>query len=505
MALLTERYAKQIRGVLSCFDRVVIHGVLPNICHSQGMAAFLWSGGIRIFDYTKFAEPLRDQIRENAERLARENGIEIEFVRSSKDRKEDKVAAILKQRGSHPGLVCILSAMESCPSFLPWFDKSTGKAYLRGKQSKCSHYYFYFLHEEFGLCYLRVPTWAPFRLQFYFNGHHWLARKLDQAGIAHTQIDNTFTSIESFERAQALADLFPVDRLHQELDRLAAELCPVAEQFGSTYHWSLMQVEYATDIVFYRQSDLHPLYETLSRTAIHTVKPERIATFLGRKVTGNYQDEMGNDFHTRVEGTCIKHHMGMVSIKMYDKFGLVLRIETTTNDVSFFKHYREVAHKDGTSETKYAAMRKTIYSLPPLRELLAAANRRYLEFLSDLDDPSAGIHNVEKLSGSVRQNERNYRGFNLFASADLDLLTAIARGEFTVSGFDNKALRSALPGHTGAQVSRLLKRLRLHGLIKKVGKHYKYYLTKFGRATVLAALKLRELVVIPALARPQAA
>ena len=75
------------------------------------------------------------------------------------------------------------------------------------------------------------------------------------------------------------------------------------------------------------------------------MKPD-IATFLGRKLNGNYQDEMGNRFNTRIEGMRIKHTMGPVSIKMYDKFRLILRIETTVVNVSFFKHYREVEHKN---------------------------------------------------------------------------------------------------------------------------------------------------------------
>jgi hypothetical protein len=85
-----------------------------------------------------------------------------------------------------------------------------------------------------------------------------------------------------------------------------------------------------------RQADLQAIYDRL-RAAIHTVKPDNIATFLGRKLNGNYQDEMGNRFNTRIEGTRIKHSMGPVSIKMYDKFRLILRIETTVVNVSFFK------------------------------------------------------------------------------------------------------------------------------------------------------------------------
>ena len=84
------------------------------------------------------------------------------------------------------------------------------------------------------------------------------------------------------------------------------------------------------------------------------MKAENIATFLGRKLHGNFQDELGNDFNTRIQGTRIKHHMGPASIKMYDKHGLVLRIETTANNVSFFKHHRRVEHRDRTSSKKIA-------------------------------------------------------------------------------------------------------------------------------------------------------
>jgi hypothetical protein len=501
MTLLTERYAAQIVGVLACYDRIVIMGTLPGLCYPEGMASYLRAQGIRLFDLPRFAEPLRDEIRQNAERLAQEAGLEIEFIRSAKSfRKEERIREILHTRGDQPGLVHIFSAMEPCTSFEPWHDKKTGKTGLRAKDAKCLHYYFYFLDAEFGLCYLRVPTWAPFRLQFYCNGHNWLAGKLREAGLVFTQLDNTFITLTDFARAQALADAFPVERLHRCLDRVAQQFCPVLVRFETRYHWSLMQVEYATDVVFRRQEDLRPLYDTLVRTAVHAVKPEHVATFLGRKLHPRYQDELGNDFHTRIEGTRIKHHMGPAAIKLYDKQALVLRLETTVNDVSFFKHHRQVEHKDGTTETKLAPLQKTIYSLGALRELRTAANRRYLAFLSDLLDPSAGVKKVEKLAAPAREDDRTYRGFNPFATDDLNLFVALCRGEWHISGFQNRSLRRALPEKTGPQVSRLLKRLHVHGLIRKVGRTYKYYLTKFGQEVVLTALKLRELVVIPALA-----
>jgi len=238
----------------------------------------------------------------------------------------------------------------------------------------------------------------------------------------------------------------------------------------------------------------------LVRSAVHAVKCDDVAVFLGRKLDGRFRDELGNDFQMRIKGTRIRHHMGPVSIKMYDKAGLVLRIETTVNDVSFFRHYREVEHKIGVSEMKFASMQKTIYSLGALRECMCGANRRYLEFVSELVDPCVGVKAVECLSASVKVKGRSVGGFNLFCKADLEVVLALVKGEGVIGGVTNKLLRGVLVGRCSAQVSLLLRRLRLHGLIKKVPHCFKYYLTGLGRCVLLTGLKLREFVVIPSLA-----
>ena len=261
-----------------------------------------------------------------------------------------------------------------------------------------------------------------------------------------------------------------------------------------------MQIEYATDIVFKKQTDLQPLYELLVRTAIHSVKPENIASFLGQKLHLNYQGEMGNNFNTRILGTRIKHQMGAVSIKMYDKHGIVLRIETTVNDVSQFKHYREVSHRDGTKEHKIAPVKKTIYSLYPLAKLLKAANRRYLEFISTFDDHSEGVKKLDKVSSPVKVEDRSYKGFNFFAEDDRRLFEVLTRGEYNIKGFQNKTIRQYFPELSSASVTRIFKRLRLHGLIKKVANSRTYYLTALGKIVITTALKVRALFIIPHLA-----
>lgn len=127
MQLITERYCEKIHGVISCFDRLILHGTLNPVGHSDGMTSYLYSKHIRIFDFPQFAKSITEKIRDHIAAVAKVNSIEIEHIRKSSDRKEDKVAKILKHRGGHSGIVCILSAMEACSSFEPWHDKKSGR------------------------------------------------------------------------------------------------------------------------------------------------------------------------------------------------------------------------------------------------------------------------------------------------------------------------------------------------------------------------------------------
>lgn len=497
-----ERHQEEISSVLSCFDRVVITGTLPDIGHAGAMAPWLGARGIRLFDYPQWAAPLREELRQNAERLAAEAGVEIEFIRRHGDfRKEARVQEILAQRGEHPGLVHVFSAMEACPSYRPWFDKPSHTASLKSTLGKCLHYYFYFFDPQFGLCYVRVPTWAPFRLQVYFNGHSWLARQLTAAGIAFARADNAFLSTADPLAAQRLADGLDARTLHEHLDQWACRFCPVLRQFPAGYHWSLMQVEFATDVVFRNQTQFQPLYAAIVRTAVHVVQAEHVATFLGHKLTGNFQDEVGSDLSTRIQGTRIRHSMGPASLKLYDKFGLIARVECTVNDVTFFKHHRWVEQRNGQSVFKLAPLRKSIYSLHDLRTLMQTANERYFAFMACLDNPDAGQRALAKMAAPAKSKGRSLRGFNLFLDPDYHLFLTLARGEWEVSGFRAADLRAHLAGLSPGRASYLLKRLRTHGLIKKIANRYKYYLTKLGRRILVTALVIREYFVQPTLVR----
>ena len=488
---LTERYAERIAGVLTCYDRLVITGTLPVVCYADGMTRYLNAKGIRIFEYPEFAKTLRERVRETAAALASGAGVSIEHVAKPHIRKEDIVARVLAQRGDAPGLVHVISAMEACDAYKPWHDKQTHKTFIRPDSGKCLHYYFYFMDARFGLIYLRVPTWAPFRLQFYCNGHNWLARKLTANGIAYTMVDNAFVRTDDWTRAQVLADTLSPEQLHRTLDRYATLCCPVAEVFGQGYHWSLMQLEYATDLAFRSAGTLGPLVGAgcegraccqLPRAADHAASGTR--------------DRLAVR-HPHRRYLYHKHRFGSCSIKMYDKHGIVLRIETTANDVSFFKHHRKVEHRQGPPTREVAPVKKTIYSLIDLREILLGCNRRYLAHLSALDDFSAGVRSLARLTKSRQVRGRTVKGLNFFAADERALLHAIQDPRGNIAGFRRGALLSVLSIFSPTRLSRQLRRLLDIGVVKRVIGTYRYYLTKAGRGAVAAATRLTQTAIIP--------
>jgi hypothetical protein len=134
-----------------------------------------------------------------------------------------------------------------------------------------------------------------------------------------------------------------------------------------------------------------------------------------------------------------------------------------------------------------------------LREILLGCNQRYLAFLSSLDDPSAGVRDLQRLSQPRVGAEPSVKGLNFFNATDQALLQTLQRGEFNIHGWRRADLLARL-NMAPAAMSRQLKRLHLLGLIKKVTHTYRYYLTRLGRAAIAAACSLTRFNILPAMA-----
>ena len=521
--LLTERFANDIKGTIECFDRIVLFGTYGSVAYPGAMESLLHLRGVRLIDYAQtYANELRLAIATHIRQCAADENIPVIQVNAGQ-RKESLVEGLLAKRGRREGVVCILGAMESCRTYKVGKNHQTGFLQLQWSPGKCQHYYIYLIDPALGLCHLRIPTWAPFRLQFCFNGHDWLERKLEAAGIRYTKADNCFTHIADFPGAQRIADSFDPKKIQPLLDRHAARWIALHKSLGHHLQWSVYQAELSTDIVFRNESVLPDLYQQLTRTAAIEVQCPDIYRFLGkRQPSERSKAEASSRFQTLIQGTRIKHTLGKTNLKMYDKQNRVLRIECTTSDITSFASYRKVAPRQPSTgktalnaasssrsskakaaepEGKYAPMRKTLMSLGALREAMGAVNRRYLAFISQWPDRTRERHDLRAITSPVRDDKgRSHRGIDFFREQDLQLMTALMRGENQIRGLTTRGIGKHLHGWKPHKIGRALRRMREHGVLKKIARTHRYYLTKLGASILIAARQLIERVIIPSLA-----
>lgn len=497
---LVSRYADQLVGSLRCFDRVILHGTLVDVAHPGALLVSMRAAGFRPRDLARFGQPITSPVREHIIGVAREHGVEIEVVRRKNFRQEDRVAAILKRRGTHPGLVHVFAVKEGATVFDTRCARADGYAQVITRWGACLHYYLYWIDPLLGLIHVRVPTWLPLRLQVYFNGHSWLAQQLEAAGISYRLVDNALSQCGDWARAQQLADGLDPRDLHEKLKALTRLCCPVTSQFPNGYHWCLTQVEYAQDLVFKDPQSLDRLFEELARQALLAIKSEDVARFLGKRLPLGQDTPVNSHLGRRHEGLRLKHSFGPASVKLYNKPGGILRLEMTTYDVSFFRHYRQVVHQDGTKEQCLATMKKSIYSVRDLAPLMEAGVKRYSQWVASLQEHTASQQDTTRLGRPARdQQGRSYRGFNPFLEEDEAVLQILLRGEHALAGLTARRLRSLLEGWSRGRISRLLKRFRLHGLLRKVGGTYTYHLTSLARRVATAVLEIKNNLMVPQL------
>lgn len=511
MKSFIQRHTRRVWGALSGFDRVRVRGTLRLLANVAGLGKFLSHRRVLLKEFGAFAQDVRDRVQASVESVAAKAGKKPVFVASPAIDKEQLVRKILAEEGAADnGLVAVLKATEVCPGFDIFRNRDTKHLDLVARTRKCLHDYVYGQDRRLGLTQVRIQTWLPLNVHVVLNGREWLSRQLTQAKIDFQRRDNCFPWIGDFERAQALLDRQVESDWPKLLDRLLARACPVLSSLWPDFpldrYWSAEQTEWATDVCFRTGRDLADVYPSLIERALTEFDSRDVMRFLGKLAENEkhsferFQGEVVTDLARRPEGVRIKHRVNGNSVKMYDKQGSVLRVETTINDPRDMKVFRR---PEGQPQAKprYLKLRKGVADLPRRTQISQRSNERYLERLATgpAEVPLKTL--VDPLTKPVFVNGRRYRGLNILAGEDSRLLAAVAAGEGILNGFRNRDIAARLFGDRPSdppaarrqttKVSRLLGLLRAHGLIHKVQHSHRWQLTKEGQtlATLTTAAR----------------
>ena len=510
MLKFLQRFSSQVIGVLNGLDRIRFRGTKRLLANVGGMIHYCRLQKLLNKDFKPFALAMTKQFKEGIQEQAKAWGHPVDYVSNSRISKEDLALQLAQQRGIQEGLVAILRCVEPCYSFKMRGNRQEKKLQLHYGPTRCLHYYHYYLDRRFGLIHTRTQSWLPFTVHVCLNGREWLARQLDEAGIGYVKKDNCFVDIADLPAAQQLFDQQLRTDWPTLLNGLMQQGNPRHEtMFGAwpvPYYWSVEQSEWASDVMFRSADDLAALMPRLIRHGLEVCKCVDVLRFLGarrlaeRGKIGHFEGEVVSDFKRRPEGVRLLHRVNHNALKMYDKQGSVLRVETTINDPRDLKVFRT---KEGDDEgtPKWLPMRKGVADLHRRTQVSQKSNERCLDSLSAVAETQPLGKLVERLSKPAQLAGRRVRALNALAAPDAALLEAVGRGEFLINGFRNRDLRGILfPSATdeavqkrqAAAVTRQLRLLRAHGVIQKVAKSQRYLVSEYGRQAIaaLAAAKL---------------
>ena len=503
MDTLLHKFSNEIKGVIEGFDRIVFKGFLRPLCYAAGMQMFLSHNGVLNKDYKDWAVTSSAVIVRDAEEYARiKCGSDIRYLASCNTRKETLAHEIQKQSGIQNGLIGILSCVESCHTFKAAYDTSAGFPQINVANSRCKHLYFYYDHEDFGFMSIRLQTWVPYEIQIALNGREWLRRLLDKCGAKYVLEGNKFFDIEDYSLAQKLLNSQLDTKWIEMLSGFVKDAFPSMETLlgeKMNYTWILWQSEWAKDYIFHNPKVLKFHMEHLLRHAFITGTSDRVLRYMGRPVLKNDQPHWASDpeLLSRVnlwyDGARIRHWMDKNSLKFYNEQN-VLRFEFTMNDPTKFLVYRTVTGSD-SGEKKLLPMRKGIADIVVRTQVSNARIKNLTEQVASLEESLSVGELLSKVTKPVVSDGKRYRGLDV-TGKDLELLQAVADPRFNVDAITNKNLQNTLGSSLWAnglegrglsgRVSRHLRLLREHGIIKKLPNQHKYLLTAKGRALTTA-------------------
>ena len=515
---LLELYKEKIMGAISGLDRIRFRGTLRWLASETGINTFLGSHGILLKDFKAWVMERTANIRRSCDDQALSLGIETVYLRSSGINKEKLARQIAEKNGISEGPICNFSVLETC--YAPQIKGNKAKKQLELKMlsTKCVHLYHYFNHAEYGFGHVRLQTWAPYNIFICLNGRHWLERQLQTAGVAYHKDGNCFPWVEDIGAAQQLLDMQIKSNWNDVLSGLVRQMCPdlasAIYPARPDYYWSADDTEWATDVMFKSREVLDELYSSLIYNAMRVSDSPAVMRYFGRRnMSGNFPDEVISDYRRRYEGVRVKHWKNRNSVKMYNKSGSILRVETTISNTRDFKVFRH-PDDDESRPASWQKMRKGVSDLYRRCEVSDKCNERYADALAACQVEEKLKEIASPACNKIRKKGKRYRGLNPWQDEDFKLLTFLAKGEHAISGFRNKDLINWLYPESkklakdeqkrySGRTTRRIKLLRVHGLVKKVAKENRYILTakgqKFACALMTAsAVDIKELTDIAA-------
>jgi len=491
-SLLRDHVTLSIRSI----DRLFLHAYCPRLQTEGQIVRFLLDRGYPIPSPAALGKIGRQLVTDIEQFVARHS---IPVVRFGKKDSKEKAAAPYLERAraeGRDGVVLVGIAQEKADAWKGWKTRGGTPAHphfcFRRQAVFVNHYYFYIVDPDFGPCFFKLCTYAPFSVWIWCNGNEWAKQHADRAGIPYVAMDNGFASCSDPRALQRICDRLGAGAIRTLCERwlrqLPSPFTAADRKAGYWYEVAFRQVECSDTRVFERPAQGRAWFEACIREHLDLGRPDNVSLIFSRRITRRTPGRFATRVITRGVEPWIQIHYRASKLKQYFKANKALRTEATINDTRDFAIGRRV-RRDNFEAIKRAGF---------------AATRR----LIDLEVSSvACAPDADTLTRVVLPSQCDGLPAPALGFGDprvVALLAAVACSAHVPAGFTNASLRPLVEDFLGRaysarQMTYDLRRLRRKGFIVRTEGTHTYALTSEGRSLSMFFTKIYTRVVTPAL------
>jgi DNA-binding HxlR family transcriptional regulator len=491
--ILADHVKLSVEGI----DRMYLNVYVPRLQAEQGIVGFFRNHRGQPLPSAALMSPMSRCFVAALEAFAAKHGLPLVQFRKGQ-RKDDVMAEHLRKFCKEEGVVFIGKAQEKTPVFrtekrrnpktgqpYPWIIRSTAMV---------NHYYIYAVDRDFGPFFLKFCTYFPFNAKLCLNGHEYAKRQLARKGIAFEALDNGVLSCTDPERLQQICDGLSAEKidgfLRKWLRLLPHPFTGADRQAGYRYDISILQAEFSLTQVLDRPAHGRLFFEHVIRENLDLGRPEEVQLIFNRNITCRTPGRFRSRVVTKDVTPSLNVYYKNTRIKQYHKENRALRTETTINNTYDF------------------GIGRRLHNLPNLREVGFAANRRLLEVERLSHDCMLAEDTFQAINSPVAAGRQRASGLRFADMRVHSLWHAIILFRQLAEGFRSADLRrhlAALSGRDPEAISQnaityQLRRLRLHGLIERLPRSFRYRVTEFGFRAALFFTRLYNRLLRPGLA-----
>ncbi len=490
----TEQFDDHIKFVYSFFDRLIIRGYILGMFSSGSVITLLrnlgfnqqTNGVIKLLAEQLSAHIKKEAVKLDVPILWRENlggsGISMQDYVQDNYLKEGKF-----------GTICVIKAMENVSTY--WNREITtkaGKPFVKMYWCKkpVSQYYIYINDHNLGLCCLKISSYLPFHCQFYCNGHQYLKRQLDKRGVSYRMEDNSFTDVGDLDKLKSLVADFKGGEIetciHHWMDQwFSFHKGERSRRSGLLVHqWYTCQCEVCSNVIFKSSQYFNRVYDKLLEKHHRIGLPDRLSKIFDLKRDRKTSKSTQTVYDTKA---CIKHWIDGNSIKMYNKGGYLLRVETTINNPGL----------------PGATLHKPIYEIKGYYWYGHGCNNRFFEALAEVDVSQLNNHSEQYTQPVVTGTGKRVAAPDLRQDKQMILLSLLLNSRYSSEWFRTSDLMRCLSGTYSktAEIRYQMEKLRVRGIIERRHHSNYYRVTKKGFVWLYASYCQMRYLVSPLISK----